>query len=185
MDTLVRFPETKVDISSTKVTQLQEVAETIREDALVLARSKLPRFQRDQDLEILFQHRDFLERFKCGLAKGIGDTLAAHDEQVSALYLFNPSANPDAESGEEIQLDATLHLLLLVNTPTAAMAAFIASLDRALTQCVKELPLPLSPKCDSILDVIPITTEDVKKRRGYAALLSSIFAPPLKICQRE
>jgi len=182
MVTTVQDPKPKEIVSESRVTQLDELAETIRDNAINLTRSQLPTFQKDQSLDVLLLRQDFIERFKCGLAKGIGDTLAAFDKQVCSLYIFEPSTNPDIESGENLSLDPTLHLLLLVKTPTAALEAFVTSLDRALTQRLKELPYPLIADCESILDIVLITKEDVERRRGYAALLTSLFAPPLKIC---
>jgi len=94
--------------------------------------------------------------------------------------------NPDAETEDDLPMDATIHLLTQVTSNSAALDAFIASLDRALTQHLNELPVEMLRKSTSILDVISVTEDNVKNRRGYASsLLSSWYAPPLKVWARE
>ncbi len=93
--------------------------------------------------------------------------------------------NPDSESGEDMPMEATVHLLALVAAPSAALESFVAALDSALTASLKELPSPLFASRESVLDVNLITEKDVRLGLGYAALLSSVFAPPLKVWSRE
>ena len=64
---------------------------------------------------------------------------------------------------------------------SAALDAFIKSLDGTLTGLVRELPSPSLAKRASILNVIPVTQEDVDNKQGYGALLSSMFARPVKL----
>jgi hypothetical protein len=73
---------------------------------------------------------------------------------------------------------------VVVQSPSAALDAFIASLDRALTASLNELPSPKFEQRTSILDVNILTEGDVKQGRGYAVLLSSVFTPPLQVWQR-
>jgi hypothetical protein len=93
--------------------------------------------------------------------------------------------NPDAEIGGELPLDAAARLLVHVSTPSAALQAFISALDRALLTSLKELPSPLFKERVFILDVNLITDQDIQQRIGFARLLTSPFAPPLKVWQRE
>ena len=50
---------------------------------------------------------------------------------------------------------------------------------------VQALPSPLLADRRSILDVNVVTEEAVKHKTGSANLLSSIFAPPLKLWERQ
>jgi hypothetical protein len=167
------------------VSYLEDVARTIRDDALTLVRQKFAAPQRDLDLESLLNRRDFVEYFKHGVASGIAGVLAAHDQRVQAVYIYDPSANPDSELGVALPVDATVYLLVRVSTPSAALESFIASLDRALAESMKELPSPLYEQRESILDTCVVSEIDVQQRRGYGAMLSSLFAPPLRVWQRE
>lgn len=167
-----------------QVTSLDEVAETIREEALAAARERLSDPRRSPDLASLLRRPDFFERFKYGLASAVSRTLAANDSRVQATYVYEPSANPDIETGAELPPDATLHLLVLVTQPSSALEAFIAALDRALTDNLKELPSPRFTERNFTLDASLITEKDVRLGLGPAALLSAIFTPPIKVWQR-
>lgn len=167
------------------VSYLEDVARTIRDDAIALTRQKLAAPNRDLALETLFYRRDFVEYFKHGVASGIAGVLAAHDQRVRAVYIYDPSANPDSELGVALPIDATVYLLVRVSASSAALESFIRSLDRALVESMKELPSPLYERREFILDTCVVSEADVQQRRGYGAMLSSLFAPPLKVWQRE
>lgn len=168
-----------------RVTKVHELVETIRDEAVTYALSKLAPSKRGVDLVELSKRPEFLSEFKCGLASGVGDALIAHDGQVRSIYLFDPTANPDLESGIGTSIDATVHLLVRVNTPSAALHAVIDAIDVALTQSIKSLGWPIYANFRSVLDIIPITEKDIRERKGFAALLTSIFAPPIRVCQKE
>lgn len=171
--------------TTVQVTHLQEAAETIRDNALSAARSRLPVRQQETDLAGLLQIPVFLYSFKYGLAEGATNVIIANDGNVQAVYLFEESTNPDSETEEALAPDMNVHLLLLVDSNSAALDAFIESLDRTLTELVRELPSPLLAKRTSILNVIPVTQEDADNKQGYGALLSSMFARPVKLWARK
>lgn len=185
MLTEVTQSETKLDTPTQQFAPLQEAAETIRDNALDQARSKLPFPQRSQSEEELLLRRDFVEFFKHGLAIGVSQVISANDQRVQALYLFEETTNPDAETEENLPVDMTVHLLVLVKSNSAALESFIGALDRAMVQAISVLPLPILTSRTSILNVVPITEDDVENGRGYAVLLTSLFAPPLRIWQRQ
>ena len=139
----------------------------------------------DAGLLSLLARRDFLESFKYGLVVRVAEVLAAADHNVLGVYTYDVDLNPDAELGGEVPLDVTARLLVHVSTPSAALEAFIAALDRALLASLEELPTPLFRERTFILDVNPITDQDIQRRLGLAKLLTSPFAPPLKVWQRE
>lgn len=165
-----------------QVTKIQDLVETIRDDAVTFALSKLTPFQRTKELEMLIWQHEFLSHFKCGLAKGIGDTLLSHDEQVRTVYLFEPSANPDAVEGIEMSADAAVHLLVRVKKRSAALNTLISAMDKALTASVKKLGWSRYSSYRSVIDIIPITDEDIEQRKGFAALLTSVISPPIRVC---
>jgi hypothetical protein len=170
------------DAPAPQVSQLAEVAENIRDDAIVLARRRLTPLQRDAGLEILFQNPSFFGYFKYELTVGVADALAENDRHVLAMYHYDPSANPGNWAGED--MDATVHAIALVSVTSAALEALVSSLDRALTASLKDLPAPQFAQRESILDVVLVTEEEVELGKGYAKMLSSVFAPPLKIWER-
>lgn len=171
--------------TTSQVIYLTEVAETLREDALARARMKFTPHERNLSLAQLLKRTEFCDYFKYELALGVALVLAANDRRIQTAYVYNPSDNPDGCEGIEVSQDATLHLLVKVEALSAALEAFVTSLDRALTASLRELPSPLFAQRRSVLVVDLISEEDVVLRQGWAALLSSIFAPPLKIWERE
>ncbi len=170
--------------STTQVTQLEKVVKKICNEALAEAYTRLMPVQQDLGLEYLFQHRNFVQNFKYSLAKGVAQTLAQHDKRVRAVYWFEPAANPDVEVGEYFLVEPTIHLLVLVDRASAALEIFVAALDRRLIQCLKEMPPSLFTECRLLLDVNLVTQEASERRTGLANLLSSIFAPPLKLWEQ-
>jgi hypothetical protein len=171
-------------VRRTEVTRLFEVAETIRDDALVWARSRLGILDRGLELENLFELPRFVDRFNYGLAKGVAKSIAANDQRVQAIYLFGSELSSDIETGCELPTEVSVHQLVLVNAPSAALESFIVSLDRALVECLKELPTRLYKECEWILDVKLITEHDVENGIGYACFLGSTYSPALEIWKR-
>ena len=163
------------------VTSLQEVAETIQMDALQHAHTMFTQPMKAADLAEVLQRNDFIDHFKYGLAERIANTLAAHDEHVQAIYYFDPNLNSDSEIETYAPLDASVNLLVQVETKSAALESFIAALDQALTLEARKLPSPLYAQLVSILNAILVTEEDVDQRRGYAILLSSMYLKPRQV----
>jgi hypothetical protein len=104
---------------------------------------------------------------------------------VQAVYYFDPNLNPDAQTETGLPLDASINLLVRVESNTAALQAFIEALDRALTQQIRQLPSSTLADLNSILNAIIITGEDVAHGRGYAVLLSSLFNKPRRVWPRS
>jgi hypothetical protein len=170
--------------STPQVTPLEKIANKICNEALAEAYTWLMPIQQDLGLEYLFQHRNLIQNFKYGLAKGVARTLAQHDKRVQAVYWFEPAAHPNVEMGESLLGEATIHLLVLVETSSAALDIFVAALDRELIQCLKEMPPSLFTECLLLLNVNLVTPKAVERRTGLASILSSIFVPPLKLWER-
>jgi hypothetical protein len=160
MATNILQPPAKQAASQPSVTSLQEAVETIEIDALQHAHTKCTHPLRAADLAELMQRHDFVDHFKFGLAVRIANMLAAHDEHVQAIYYFDPDLNSDAQTETYAALDATVNLLILVES---------------------KLPSPLYASLVSILNAILITEQDVDQGRGYAILLSSMYLKPRQV----
>lgn len=177
--------EREVKTPVATVSEVTRTAEEIREGALAYVREKLTAFQRSIDLIGLLRRSEYFEIFRYGLAIGVANALAKYDQRVLAAYTYDLQTNIDVESGEALPFNPTVHMVLLVSTPSAALDAFIGSLDRALMASLNELDLPVLKQRDFILEVNLVTKQDSQYKLGYAKLLSSVFAPPLKVWQRE
>lgn len=167
------------------VSSISELAKTIREGALAKALRDRRAYAADEGLlEMDLCRPAVFESIKDGLTQGVARALAAHDPNVQTIYAYDPSANPDNETGDDRPLDATLHLLVQVVTPSAALQAFIEALDHALTQSLRALPSLTFQIREAVLDINLFTAKDAEQRIGYAGLLSSIYAPAIKIWER-
>lgn len=174
----------EMEVARTGTTYLADVAETIRDDALKQAEAGLGPLAQPLDPGELFQRPAFVERFTYSVAKAAALAIVANDQRVEAAFLFEAEANPDIGNDVGGYIDASVHMLVVVNPPSAALESFIASLDRALVRSVRELETGPFAQRESILDVKLIGREDIAKGTGYAVLLKSIHAPALKIWQR-
>jgi hypothetical protein len=167
------------------VSSISELAKTIREGALAKALRNRRAYAADEGLlEMDMRRPAVFESIKDGLVQGVALALATHDANVQTVYAYDPSANPDNEAGDDRVPDATLHLLVLVTTPSAALQTFIDALDHALTESLRALPSLTFQVRESVLDINLCTAKDVEQRIGYAGLLSSIYAPAIKIWER-
>jgi len=153
------------------VWHLSEVAETVCLEAVNLVRQYVPALAPIGHLETLVRRPDFIGPFKCGLAVCLGKVLGANDDRVQSVFHADPT-------------ETTLHLLVLVNKPTAALAAFIAALDRALTIELHNLHVPEFAGQDRVLDVHLITPQEVRLGLGDAARLASVHSAPTRIWSR-
>jgi hypothetical protein len=171
-------------VGEERVSYVEDTIRAVRDNALVEAREKLGAFRQDETVEALLARAGFMDRFKYALASGVAATLAANDKRVQEVYTYDPSAVPDSEGSATLPVDPAVHLLVKVSAASAALDAFVASLDRALTASLKELPSPVFTHREFILDVVVIDDEDVRLRRGPAAVITSVFAPALKIWER-
>lgn len=185
MYTEVPVSDKEVQLDKKQFSSLLETAETIRGNGLNRARRKLLPWEQDLELAKLLEHRDFVDYFKYTLAQEVAQVIATYDQRVQAVYIFEESANPDAETEEYTQfVDLTIHLLAIVNSASAVLDAFVASLDRALTEVLSELPSNSFAMRNSFLNIIPITESDIEERRGNAVLLPSIYGRPMRIWKR-
>ena len=184
--TLDTLAAQKVESTSTSpVSSLRELAKTIRASAVAKALGdRRSHASNEALLELELDRPAVVEAVKDAIAQDVAQTLAAHDPQIQAVFTYDPSGNPDNETGEDRLPDITIHLLVLVTAPSAALQSFIAALDSALTESLKDLPAPIFQMRESVLDINLLTPKDVQMRTGYAGLLSSMFAPAIKLWQR-
>ena len=164
---------------------LDEVAETIRDDAIALARRKLGATRGGSDLNKLLRDPLFLDYFKYGLALGVVNVLAASDGNVHTAYLHEPAMDSVKDAGEDRQ-DVTLHLILqLIMTPRVSLERLIDTLDGALAASLRELPSPRLEQRESVLDISLVADEEIRYGMSRAGLVVGLFASPLRIWQRE
>ena len=157
----------------------------MRDDALAYSRQEVAAKKRAWSLNRLFGDMEFFACFKYSLARSLSAVLAAHDVQIREIHYYDPFVEREDGQTGNLPVDATLHLLARISRSSAALEMFVAALDQALVEHLKELPTPLFLERSSIIDISLITDDDVRLGRGQASLLSSMYIPPLRIWMRE
>lgn len=165
--------------------QLQDIAETIFADALERAWPPTNRFMHNCSLEERLRDPTFRQRVKIGLAKGLVELVAAHDEHVLSAYLFGGMTELYPQIEAYSSPESKTHLLILVRKRSAGLHALVTALDEAFVREAQELLPSLANEQESLLNPIFITEADAAQHTGYAMLLSSAHVSPLTIWRRD
>lgn len=168
-----------------QLSRLDEVAETLRDDALTTVRESLRPTERALDLKALLRRPDFVGRFKHQLTLDLAQVLAAHDDNVREVHVHDPAMSQESEISEDVLPDPAISLIVVVAAPSAGLEAFAHALDRALTASLKQLPSAWVATRNSILEVALVTERDVEQGVGLARLLAAVYTPPIKVWERE
>jgi hypothetical protein len=132
----------------------------------------------------LFRQPGFPKRFADALARSIARFLGASSDTVRSVYSFEPGADPESEMAGEWEGDLSVFLIAQVERRSSSLDVVVTSLDRAVTECLKEIGVPALAGRTTTLDVTLITQEEAASRTGVASLLSSLHTPALKIWER-
>jgi hypothetical protein len=116
------------------------------------------------------------------VAQHVAESLGALDQNIKSVYLVDSDDSPDSLCQGNVPPVTPLHLLAWVERKSDGLQAVLQGLDRALAQALAEM-IGRSPTAH-ILDIQVIDDEDVEMRRGYGALLSSLYTRPLKVWER-
>lgn len=134
---------TAVEFSGLSMMQLQDTAKNICDNALERARPPVIGSRHKRQLKELLQDWTFLQRFKKGLAEGAADLLAAHDERVLSVHLFEKMALPHVQTQTYYPPTLKVQLMMVVKARSAALDALTSALDQTLAREVCKLPAPL------------------------------------------
>jgi hypothetical protein len=124
------------------------------------------------------------EYFEYALARQVAEYLGSLDEQVQSVYLFNNEATPEDAAFAVHDALPLLHLLVCTGRKTEAFSALVASLDRTLMANYRGRIAARPSGRPGLLDVQAVDDKDVANKSGFAALLHSLYRPPLKVWAR-
>ncbi len=176
------FEKATSDQESVSLSDAATTAQAALAGALSFAEEKM-RVSRAATTRALQQNdREAYGYFCYGLAQQVAEHLAALDEQVRAVYLYDDEATPEDEVFGEARPSPLLHMIVVVGRKTEALNALLSGLDRALVQGLSSVTS--SPNLAHVLDTQVVEEKDVKSRSGCGALLSSVHHRPLPILQR-
>jgi hypothetical protein len=126
------------------------------------------------------------EHCKCltdDLVEQIGDYLGQVDKTVKAIYQYGPIYPIQDGRDEDIRSlkrDTGINLIMWVERKSAALGAFIASLETFLASSLRELGCVNATSSCFTLDVEIVDDQDVIERRGFGLVLKqTIFQSKL------
>lgn len=116
------------------------------------------------------------------LAKAIAQYLGSIDDTIRAIYFYEPEYATDDEMA---RLSSSINLLAWVARKSAALNSIVASLDTALMEERKSLLCSdATAECFS-LDLKVVEDDEVRRCKGYGALVNSVFVRPTKVWERS
>ena len=116
------------------------------------------------------------------IAKQVGESLGALDENVKAVYVVDYDATPEDICFGEATPTSLIHLIVWAERKTGALGSLVTALDRALARRYGDLTG--RPQLSHLLDVQVIDDADVRNRVGYGALFSSLHHRPIQVWER-
>lgn len=122
-----------------------------------------------------------------GLAKELSGQLASLDETIKAVYVYEPEVVTGSESllSEGPLLVPAINMIVWVTRKTAALESLLASTSRALEDQLMQLGCgKASALCHTLVTAL-VDDEEVRAKRGYGALLSSVQVLPIPVWRRE
>ena len=122
-----------------------------------------------------------------GLSKELAAYLGDIDASVRAVYSYEPEQCTGVTdlAGSEDEYMRGINLVVCVDRRSAALASILASLEDAVRQATRALVCPEGNARCYMLDVKVADEHEVATRRGYGALLSSIYVRPLRVWARQ
>jgi hypothetical protein len=126
------------------------------------------------------------EYLRYGLSKEIGQYLGNIDDSVQTVYAYEPeyatgvlhldSAGPGIDPG--------INLIVAVDRKNHALNSIVASLEDAVKAGVRDILCSKANGSCFALDVKVVDAEELASRRGYAALVDSVYLAPMRLWDR-
>ena len=123
---------------------------------------------------------------KYGLCKELGEYLGGIDASVQAVYTYEPEHCTGVAdlAGAELEAMRGINLIVSVDRRSAALSSIVASLEDGVREARGRLICSEATGLCWALDVKVADAEEVASRRGYGALISSLYVAPLKVWAR-
>ncbi len=109
------------------------------------------------------------------IAKEISAYLKDHVDGIKGVYLYGSTATNEARPCSDIDM------LVHIDTDQKKVEEVTEKLERGVLRAYLKVLQDDIPLVLPLLDFHIIDTESIKKREGYAALVTSLSSPPLKI----
>jgi len=118
--------------------------------------------------------------YNYNIAKQLAEVLGSWDKDIRAVYAHDyEGATPEEACFENASPFSLVRMIIWAERKTKALDALVEAIDHAMVQHHRHM-LGLN-KLEHVLDAQVIDDEDVRSRTGYAALLKSIWQPPIQV----
>ncbi len=126
------------------------------------------------------------EYLRYGLAQKMAEYLGSVDDTIQAIYTYEPeyATSADGAISARPNLSPGFNLIARVSRKSAALSSVAASMRSALAEEYRQLGCPNANALCSELDVRVVDEDEVKKRTGYGALISSLYVRPIEVWHR-
>jgi hypothetical protein len=121
------------------------------------------------------------EYLRYALGKSVGQYLGSVDDQVRAVYTYEPEFGQAVEEGRG---SPGVNLVAHVGRKSAALSSVVLSLGTALAEERRKLGCPNAKAPCFDLDVKLADDAEVQARRGYGAVISSQWVQPVQVWHR-
>lgn len=122
-----------------------------------------------------------------GLSVEVGAYLGGIDTSVRAVYTYEPEqcTGVGGLGGAEQEGMGGINLIVSADRRSAALSSIIASLEDGFSEARDGLVCSKANGSCYVLDVKVADEQEVASRRGYGALLSSLYVAPLRVWPRS
>lgn len=126
------------------------------------------------------------EYMRYALAQRLAEYLGSMDDTIKTIYTYEPeyATSVDVAIPGRPNLTPGFNLIVEVSRKSAALSSLVASVNSALAEVCKQLGCPTATALCYELDVGVANDDDVQRRVGYGALISSLHVRPIEIWHR-
>lgn len=126
------------------------------------------------------------EYMRYGIARAMAGYLGAVDDTIQAIYTYEPeqATRVDEAIPSRPNLTPGLNMIIMVSRKSAALASAMASMRSAWAEEHKRLGCPKANAMCSEVDFRAVDEDEIAKRTGYAALLTSLHVQPIEVWHR-
>jgi hypothetical protein len=122
-----------------------------------------------------------------GLAKEIAEYLGAQDSKARAIYFYEENEIvmfQGVHTSGKPRLSPGIRLIAWVSQKSPALESLVESLTLAVDEESRQLHCPRANALCHQLDVVVVDDDEVQRRVGSGALLTSPFLSPIEIWRR-
>jgi hypothetical protein len=116
----------------------------------------------------------------------VAEYIGSLDSEVKAVYTYEPDQATDADcmATNQPALSPAINMIAWVEHRSAALASVVDMLRSAVSEELRPLVCPKANALCTMLDFQVVDDDEVTSRRGYGALITSIYVRPLEVWRR-